>query len=165
MLAWHFLQNNKQLRWGTKRKVRVGQTITAEGTLKMCQNGMHASKRIIDALQYAPGAILCRVDLTGELQHENDKSVGCKRKVLWMIDATKVLHEFACRCAERALQRAKVNDKRCHEAIRIKRLWLTGDATEEELTTARVAAGFAAYNAASFAASFAVSPVATVTAY
>ena len=55
-----------------------------------------------------------------------------------------VLHEFACRCAERALTNAKVTDERSWNAIRVKRLWLKGEATGEELAAAGDAAGDAA---------------------
>jgi hypothetical protein len=33
----------------------------------MCVTGLHASKRIIDALQYAPGNTICRVECRGKI--------------------------------------------------------------------------------------------------
>lgn len=57
---------------------------------------------------------------------------------------TPVLHEFACRCAENALKMADNPDPRSVEAVTVKRRWLRGEATDEELA----AAGAAAWNTA-----------------
>lgn len=51
-----------------------------------------------------------------------------------------LLHEFACRCAEWALSFVDNPDPRSADAIRVKRLWMTGDVTDCELRDARVAA-------------------------
>ena len=56
-----------------------------------------------------------------------------------LIDAP-ILHEFACRCAERALSRVENPDPRSLRAIEIKRAWLRGKATDEELAAAWAAA-------------------------
>lgn len=55
-----------------------------------------------------------------------------------------LLHEFACRCAEWALSLVENPDNRSVEAIRVKRRWMTGDATDDELRAARRAAWSAA---------------------
>lgn len=59
-----------------------------------------------------------------------------------------LLHEYACRCAEYALSFVENPDERSVEAIRVKRLWMTGDATDDELRFARRAAQSAALAAA-----------------
>ena len=59
-----------------------------------------------------------------------------------------VLHEFACRIAERVLEKAGVTDERSWNGIRVKRLWVKGEATDEELAAARDAAWNAAGDAA-----------------
>src|SRR3990167_2708887 len=123
-LYWHFLQSDKKLRYDDGRVVRIGVTLKHDGPLVLCQSGMHGCKRAIDALEYAPGPIICRVKLGGKILHETDKSVAQSRTVLAMADATNVLHEFACRCAETALKTAKVEDERCWKAIETKRHWL-----------------------------------------
>ena len=48
-----------------------------------------------------------------------------------------LLHEFGCRCAEFALSLVKNPDARSVEAIRVKRRWMNGDATDDELRFAR----------------------------
>ena len=78
----------------------------------------------------------------------------------WTVDATAMLREFACWCAERALKRAKVTDPRSWEAIRVARAFARGEATAEQLRDARNAAYAAAYaadaaDAAAYAAAYA----------
>ncbi len=62
-----------------------------------------------------------------------------------------ILHHFACDCAERALLRereaGREPDACSWEAIRIKRLWVEGKATEEKLDAACADARDAARNA------------------
>jgi len=102
MKGWHFLAGDGKLGYKDERLVEVGVPLAAEGDLELCENGMHASKRILDALRYAPGTIICRVELTGELRHADDKMVGRQREVLWMLTAAQsedVLRRFARSCA------------------------------------------------------------------
>jgi hypothetical protein len=63
-----------------------------------------------------------------------------------LIDAP-VLHEFACRCAERALALVPDPDPRSIEGLAAKRRWLAGEATDEELEAAAGAAWAAEYAA------------------
>ena len=150
--GWHFLQKDRRLRWGTQEVVETGKTYTVKGKLEMCYNGLHASARAIDALLYAPGPIVCRVELLGKRIDEEDKSVAQKRRVIVMADATQVLHEFSCHCATAALCLAEVKDKRCWHAIEAKWSWLRGDITDAELTLARNTARDTAWDAACGAA-------------
>ena len=150
--CWHFVAQDKRLRWGSRAVVEEGKTYRVKGPLVMCEKGLHGSRSLIDALQYAPGTWICLVEIWGDVQEQPDKLVGRNRKVLRMIDGARLLHEFACDVAEIALKRAKVKDKRCWAAIEIKRKWLDGKATDEELAAARDAAWDAASAAASAAA-------------
>ena len=52
----------------------------------------------------------------------------------------RILHEFACRCAEDALSRIDNPDSRSIHAIAVKHRWIAGEATDEELAAARTAA-------------------------
>ena len=51
-----------------------------------------------------------------------------------------MLHACACRCAEDALSRIDNPDPRSINAIAVKRRWIAGEATDEELAAARTAA-------------------------
>lgn len=55
-----------------------------------------------------------------------------------------LLHEYACRCAEKALEHVDSPDPRGIAAITAKRQWLRGEITDEELAEARIAAWRAA---------------------
>jgi hypothetical protein len=96
ILAWHFTA-------ATLRDGRPippdGVTLKHTGPLVMCQSGLHASVRIIDALEYAPGATICRVECGGETIHGMDKLVCSKRTILWRVDGTNLLRQFARLCA------------------------------------------------------------------
>ncbi len=56
-----------------------------------------------------------------------------------------VLHEFACRCAERALSRVGKPDERSVAAIEAKQKWLRGEISDDELDVARDAAWSVVY--------------------
>lgn len=100
MKAWHFLPDGGHLRWGTREKVEVGKTIKVDpDKLELCSYGLHASIKPIDALNYAPGPIVCRVDLGGKIIKGDNKIVASERTVIQMVDATDTLRRFARMCA------------------------------------------------------------------
>jgi len=148
-LGWHFLPADRRLR-GSREVVKAGRTYRVEGPLALCSHGMHASRRALDALTYAPGPVVCRVELLGERLDAHFKSCARERRVLWIVDATRVLHEFALAVATDALRaadaRGAVVDPRAWAAIETKRRWLYGVATDAKLDTARRAAAWNATN-------------------
>jgi hypothetical protein len=96
MRAWHFVGDT--LRDG--RPVPAdGEVLVHKGPLKLCASGLHASKNILDALQYAPGSIICRVEVGGEIIRDNDKLVCTERTILWRASVEQVLRKFARMCA------------------------------------------------------------------
>jgi hypothetical protein len=96
VLAWHFVGDT--LRDG--RPIPAdGVTLKHKGKLELCASGLHASERIIDALKYAPGPILCRVQMGGTTKKESDKLVARQRTILWRVNSTDVLRKFARQCA------------------------------------------------------------------
>ena len=156
---WHFCEHRDGGGYLTNDlsgvRVHPGLTVTVEGQPVLCEYGLHASKRAIDALSYAPGSHVCLVALGSDVVHDSDKSVATERTVIAEADATRVLHEFAIWCAEQALALVDKPDPRSIEALAVKRRWLDGQATDEELaaaaaawTAARTAARAAARTAA-----------------
>lgn len=77
----------------------IGEWREHDDRLVMCDRGLHASTRAIDALCYAPGPIVCRVAVAGEIVRGDDKLVCSRRNPLWAFDATEVLRLFARECA------------------------------------------------------------------
>ena len=156
MIGWHWIREDRTLRTG--EVVQAGGIYRATGPLVMCFNGVHASRRALDALYYAPGPVVCRVELRGELLHALDKSVARTRRVLWLADATTVLHQFAVTVASDALHVREAQgesvDDRLWAALETKERWLRGLATNEQLGAAWAAAAAArdAARAAAWAA-------------
>ncbi len=154
-LAWHFVNNNGKLGYNDNRVVKVGSTYTCKGVPKLCKNGMHASKRAIDALRYAPGNIVCLVYMD-VVEKDIDKIVGKSRKVLYMADSSIVLQKFALIVAKEALDAVKSSggftDIRSYEAIEAKHKYLNGALDEDSMKTAASAA-YAASSASSYDAS------------
>jgi hypothetical protein len=94
--AYHFVSNT--LRDG--RPVPAdGVWLDHEGPIQMCESGLHASIHPFDALCYAPGPILCSVDLDGDTVIGTDKVVARRRRIRARIDATALLGQFARTCA------------------------------------------------------------------
>jgi hypothetical protein len=96
VLAWHFV--NDRLRDG--RPIPAdGVELRHDGPVGMCRSGLHASRSVRDALGYAPGATLCRVEMREVVDEDDDKLVARSRTILWRIDAEPVLRQFARDCA------------------------------------------------------------------
>lgn len=64
----------------------------------------------------------------------------------------RILHEFACWCAEDALSHVENADERSWNAIKVKRAWLRGEASDAERYAAWSVAWSAARSAAEDAA-------------
>ena len=99
MKAWYFSANDKKLRFGDNRTIKAGITHKVKGEPKLCEYGLHGSQSILDALSYAPGSYVWRVELGGTMDRSNDKITATERHYLWGYDAKNVLHKFARLCA------------------------------------------------------------------
>jgi len=96
-LAWHF--TNRKLRDGSEIPAD-GKWLYFEGEPKMCARGLHASRRVIDALQYAPGQTVHRVLVKDIADEQDDKLVAKSRLILWRHKIPDdVLRGFARQCA------------------------------------------------------------------
>ena len=96
VLAWHFADN--RLRDG-RPLPPDGEWLVHDGPCVMCKSGLHASRRIIDALQYAPGHTICRVRCADIASEVDDKLLCRRRKILWRVDGEQLLRTFARECA------------------------------------------------------------------
>jgi hypothetical protein len=139
LYGWHFVANNRELAHSGE-PLEPGRTYRVEPPIVPCQHGLHGSLRLIDALTYAPGAILTRCEYGGQIVHEKDKFAAETRRVLWIGDVTNILHEAACVFAEKALGRITSPDPRSVAAIAAKRAWLRGEITDKDLDAAGAAA-------------------------
>jgi hypothetical protein len=104
VMAWYFCGSDRKLRYGDGRAIVDGETLTVDCEPILCQQGLHASIKLRDALAYAPGLVLCRVEV-GDFVVGKDKLAGKSRRVVWSIgglDMRKVIVEYANWCAARA---------------------------------------------------------------
>ena len=150
---WHFLTEDRCLGYDDGRKVVVGETLRMDESPILCERGFHASERVIDALDFAPGPIVCLVTLGGAVVHDTKhpvpgKSVAQERTALWIYDSARLLREFACDVAEESLlaerSAGREPDPRLFDAISVMRRFMAGDATEAERSAAWSAAKSAA---------------------
>ncbi len=96
MMAYHFV--GKTLRDG--RPIPAdGEWLEHDGTIEMCNSGLHASLHPFDALKYAPGDTLCIVDVEGDIEQQSDKLVCRRRRIVARLDATELLWAFSRKCA------------------------------------------------------------------
>ena len=156
VLAWHFIRENRFARDG-KMLIEPGIYMTDEKKIVPCESGLHGSEHPLDALKYAPGPVLCRVRMWGEIaEHGNpvDKLVARTREVLWMRDISAELRLFACWCVrETPLHDGRkvwdlLTDPRSRAAVETAERFARGEgATKKELAAAE-AVGWAVASAA-----------------
>jgi len=149
--AWHF--SNGFLANGDGRKIVPGMALACNPEdIALCEKGFHASRNILDALQYANSNVLSYVACEGRVIEGDNKLVCSQRRHLVVADIANTLHEFACWCAEQALALIDNPDPRSIAAIEAKRKWLRGEIGDDQLAAAFDAAGAAAGAAARDAA-------------
>lgn len=123
--GWHFLANDRRLRWNDNQPLEVGSVLHVEPPLEMCRHGLHWSKRPTDALKYALGSTICYVETYGKTLHGVDKSVSEYRHILWMYDAERLLWQWLCDIAEIGLGDTEAKESRA--AIKLRRSYLSGN--------------------------------------
>jgi len=94
--AWHWLRADRRLNYPPHTLVEIGQTLTAtDAPLALCEYGLHWSLRPLDALMCAPGPIVCRVRVSGDVVLGDSMGCSTERTVIVMADATETLRAFA----------------------------------------------------------------------
>ena len=144
---WHFVADDKLRGGGIP--AAPGETERWNGPLVLCRSGLHASKRALNALELAPCGRTTQVRLVtlgGQVLHDDDKSVASERTIIASADCTRTLYEYALWCAESV--RHLMTDARSANALDVRRRWLDGQATDDELAAAGAAARAAAWAAA-----------------
>ena len=164
---WHFIPENRRLRYGDNRLVVAGETLTAkDASISPCQYGMHASSQAIDALNYAAGPVVSLVRLGNDALNSGDKYVSSERTAIWIYDASRLLREFACDVAETVLlnerKAGREPDARNFAVISIMRRFIRGEASESEWAEADA---YASSRTAEWAAIAAVKSFTSASAY
>jgi len=139
-IAYHFTSD--KLRDGRSIPA-VGEWLEETGELRICEKGLHASRTPFQALSFAPGFKLHKVEVREIVAETDDKLVARQRKILMTIDAKDLILSFA---RKQALSVCHLFD--CPPVLK---KWLeTGD--ESIRAEARDAAAAYASDAAAYAA-------------
>lgn len=118
LLCWHFLADTGLLRNG-RTPPPDGEWLEHEGEIVPCKSGLHASVRAFNAVRGSLGSIVCRVEIDGDVvEHEGNKHVGRRRKILWRANASATLRMYARR-----------------QALSVLHLWEAPDVMREFLVT------------------------------
>ena len=104
MIAYHFTGDT--LRDGRPIPA-IGEKLIYTGEIIWCQSGLYASPKPHQALQYAPGKWLHRVECEQIERDDGDKFVCRERTILRTIDAEHLMRRFA---ADQALSVAHMWD-------------------------------------------------------
>ena len=140
--AWWFSEGTT-LPHGDGREAKIGTVHKVTGRILACKNGLHGSENPLDALKYAPGAMVWKTRHWGTVHREKDKLCSTYREyVAGGVDASATLRAFARWCALQVYTELAEYDK---DGI-IKRWIETGD------ESIRSAAESAAWLAAELAA-------------
>ena len=93
--AWWFEPADGRLQFDDGRKPIKGRTHKVKCDPVLCESGLHASVRLIDALQYATSDVVWRAQLGGTIVHGNDKCAATERKYIHRIDIEAELFQFS----------------------------------------------------------------------
>lgn len=104
--AWRFFPIDYSSN-GDERLIVPGKTLTVNCKTFSFLTGLHASRRIIDALDLAEEPIVCYVEIGGHIidgpsvtVSEGPKQTVCTQmRILWVADASECLRRYSRRCA------------------------------------------------------------------
>jgi len=157
--GWWF-SAGKTLPHGDGRRIVLGRKHEVKGDILPCKNGLHASRRAIDALGYAPGPIVWKVQLSGTIvAHDTDKCAASERTyIAGGVDVSDTLRKFARLCAldvinlwaapEIVVRYLKTGDESIRDAARAAARATAAAARDAAWDAARDAAWDAAWAAA-----------------
>lgn len=150
--GWHFVNDSRTLAH-CGLGVEAGYVYTEDGPIDICRSGLHASRRIYDALNYAPGSILCKVQLWGDVQEQEDKLVSRNREVLAVRNVESELRMWACWCVRHTpLGDGRttwdlLTDERSRNVLEVAEQFTLGKSSHKQLYDAWAAARVAAWAA------------------
>ena len=143
-LAWHFVGDT--LRDGSPIPPD-GEWLIYSGQCKICESGLHASRNPFDALRYAPGAVLCLVEIADIVDEQDDKLLCRKRRIVARMDATELCSYFA------RMQAISCLDNLGEDPAQIILEWLfTGDEASRSAAASEARAAWSAARSAEWSA-------------
>ena len=101
-LAWHFCRGTgDQMKLRDGRAAVVGEWLTHDGPVVICQSGLHASWRAFDALSFCSygGGSVCLVEIGDIVSEGIDKLVCRRRRIIFAVPFDDLLRAFARQAA------------------------------------------------------------------
>jgi hypothetical protein len=131
---------------GSREIWKVGEWRKCEGELKICQSGYHASKNVIDAMNYVNAEVIARVEVRGKHIDQDDKQCWEEMRVVkawpWTKKDSVSLAIYAAELVIGIFEKRYPDDKRPRLAIEAAKRWLN-EPSEENRQAATRAAGAA----------------------
>jgi hypothetical protein len=96
LLAWHFARDDSRQSYRPFAVIEPGGTEVLAGhrRLVLCEWGLHAAVRPLDALAYGKGLLVRRVELGGRIVAGDDKACATERRELWRVEGRRPLLEW-----------------------------------------------------------------------
>lgn len=101
--AWHWVSDERVLHDGARVEAGAIYRLPQHARPLPRHRDSHGCVRALDALRYAPGTVVCLVELAGVVVHDPDDHAtlaASQQRVLWVADARRALTEFTCEVAE-----------------------------------------------------------------
>src|SRR3990167_3736575 len=86
---WKSMRPGLQSDHGTTQ-CQIGKWQKCEGDVVLCGNGFHASKRLIDAMQYVNMEVVAQVEVRGKHRKDDNKQVWSEMRIVKAWQWTKV---------------------------------------------------------------------------
>jgi hypothetical protein len=131
---------------------------TTKGKIKACENGFHASDRLVDAFQYISPEVIAKVEVKGDFKQENDKVCYQKMRIvkayIWTQMDSIALSIYCASLSLKVFEKLYPNDSRPRNAIDAATVVLSNptDENKSAARSAESAAESAAWSAARSAA-------------
>lgn len=146
---WKFLKSDLKSAHGSL-KWKVGEWKKIEGQVTLCENGFHASKKILDALSYVRGEVLAYVEVKGKHKSEEDKQAWSEMRIEkayhWTNEDSISLAIYAAELCLANFEKTRPDDKRPRDAIEAAKAYLKNPC---EKTRIAASAAWSAASAAS----------------
>ena len=101
--GWWFGREDRKLGYDDDREIVIGKTHIVVGEIIPCKRGLHLSKRLLDALNYAPGPVIYKVRGSGIIVPHGDPvdKYACFERTYLAggVDISETLRAFARSCA------------------------------------------------------------------
>ena len=102
-------------------KFRVGKWYKIDGNLEICSKGFHASKNIINSMNYVPAEVLAKVEVRGNAIKQDDKQCWSEMKLIktykWTKKDSISLAIYAAELVLDNFEKKYPDDKRPRNAI------------------------------------------------